>query len=47
MLMRSLETLKLRMERAAQPAQTISDWLRQYPLLARTYYITYLEHNPA
>ena len=36
MLMRSLETLKLRMERAAQPAQTISDWLRQHPLVAHT-----------
>ena len=45
--MRNLETLKLRMERAAQSAQTIADWLPQYPLLARTYYITYLEHNPA
>ena len=47
MFVRNLETLKLRMKRAAQSAQTIADWLRQCPLLARTYYITYLEHNPA
>ena len=47
MLMRSLETLKLRMERAATSAQTIADWLRAHPLVARTYYLTHLEHNPA
>ena len=47
MLMRSLETLKLRMERAAQSAQTIADWLRAHPLVARTYYLTHLEHDPA
>ncbi|GAB3744900.1 cystathionine gamma-synthase family protein [Hymenobacter agri] len=46
MLMRSLETLKLRMERAAQSAQLIADWLREHPLVARTYYLTYLEHCP-
>ena len=47
MLMLSLETLKLRMKRAAQSAQTIADWLRQHPLVARTYYFTHLEHDPA
>ncbi|WP_019948645.1 cystathionine gamma-synthase family protein [Hymenobacter aerophilus] len=47
MLMRSLETLKLRMERAAQSAQTIADWLRAHPLVARTHYLTHLEGNPA
>jgi methionine-gamma-lyase len=46
MLMRSLETLKLRMERAASSAQVIADWLRQHPLVARTYYLTHLEHCP-
>ncbi|MET4108180.1 cystathionine gamma-synthase family protein [Hymenobacter sp. UYP22] len=46
MLMRSLETLKLRMERAATSAQLIADWLRQHPLVARTYYLTHLEHYP-
>ncbi|TGE23720.1 cystathionine gamma-synthase family protein [Hymenobacter aquaticus] len=46
MLMRSLETLKLRMERAAASAQVIADWLRQHPLVARTYYLTHLEHCP-
>jgi methionine-gamma-lyase len=46
MLMRSLETLKLRMERAAASAQLIADWLRQHPLVARTYYLTHLEHCP-
>ncbi|QIX62314.1 cystathionine gamma-synthase family protein [Hymenobacter sp. BT18] len=47
MLMRSLETLKLRMERAAQSAQVIADWLREHPQVARTYYLTHLEHDPA
>ncbi|AII53217.1 cystathionine gamma-synthase family protein [Hymenobacter sp. APR13] len=46
MLMRSLETLKLRMERAATSAQLIADWLREHPLVARTYYLTHLEHCP-
>ena len=46
MLMRSLETLKLRMERAAQSAQLIADWLRAHPLVQRTYYLTHLEHCP-
>ncbi|TGE27975.1 cystathionine gamma-synthase family protein [Hymenobacter metallicola] len=46
MLMRSLETLKLRMERAATSAQVIADWLRAHPLVARTYYLTHLEHCP-
>ena len=36
MLTRNLATLKLRMKRAAQPAQTIADWLRQHSLVART-----------
>lgn len=47
MLMRSLETLKLRMERAAQSARLIADWLRQHALVARTYYLTHLDHDPA
>jgi len=47
MLMRSLETLKLRMERAATSAQHIADWLRRHPLVERTYYLSHLEHNPA
>ncbi|MDO7876165.1 cystathionine gamma-synthase family protein [Hymenobacter sp. ASUV-10] len=46
MLMRSLETLKLRMERAATSAQVVADWLRRHPLVERTYYLTHLEHNP-
>lgn len=46
MLMRSLETLKLRMERAAASARVIADWLREHPLVARTYYLTHLEHSP-
>ncbi|SET54769.1 cystathionine gamma-synthase family protein [Hymenobacter actinosclerus] len=46
MLMRSLETLKLRMERAAQSAQVIADWLREHPLVERTHYLTHLEGNP-
>ena len=46
MLMRSLETLKLRMERAAASAQVIADWLREHPLVERTYYLSHLAHNP-
>jgi methionine-gamma-lyase len=47
MLMRSLETLKLRMERAAQSAQVIADWLREHPMVTRTYYLGHLEHDAA
>ena len=47
MLMRSLETLKLRMERAAASAQVIADWLREHPLVQRTYYLAHLAHSPA
>ncbi len=47
MLMRSLETLKLRMERAAASARTIADWLLAHPLVARTYYLGHLAHSPA
>lgn len=36
MFMHSLETLKLRMERAATSAQVIADWLRAHPLVQRT-----------
>ncbi|AYA37324.1 cystathionine gamma-synthase family protein [Hymenobacter oligotrophus] len=47
MLMRSLETLKLRMERAAQSARVVADWLRQHPQVTRTYYLGHLEHDAA
>ncbi|UYZ57614.1 cystathionine gamma-synthase family protein [Hymenobacter latericus] len=47
MLMRSLETLKLRMERAAQSARTVADWLLQHPQVTRTYYLGHLDDNPA
>ncbi len=45
MLLRSLETLKLRMERAAQSAAVVADWLRAHPLVTRTYYLGHLEGN--
>ena len=47
MLMRSLETLKLRMERAAASAHTIADWLQAHPLVRRTHYLGHLAHDPA
>ena len=47
MLLRSLETLKLRMERAAQSAAIVADWLREHALVTRTYYLGHLEGNPA
>lgn len=47
MLMRSLETLKLRMERAAQSAAVVADWLREHPLCTRTYYLGHLADGSA
>ncbi|MBC7449119.1 MAG: cystathionine gamma-synthase family protein [Hymenobacteraceae bacterium] len=47
MLMRSLETLKLRMERASQSAAVVADWLREHPLVTRTYYLGHLAENSA
>lgn len=39
LLMRSLETLKLRMEGAASNAKQVVDWLRQQPLVEKVYYL--------
>ncbi len=47
MLMRSLETLKLRMERAAASAQVVADWLATHPLVARTHYLGHLAPGTA
>ena len=47
MLMRSLETLKLRMERAAASAQVVADWLAAHPLVARTHDLGHLAPGTA
>lgn len=39
LLLRSLETLKLRMEAAASNAKQIVDWLQQQPLVEKIYYL--------
>lgn len=41
LLMRSLETLSIRMERQAQTAEVVADWLREHPLVEKVYYLKY------
>jgi methionine-gamma-lyase len=43
LLMRSLETLKLRMEAQAKHARIIADWLRDHPRVVRVHYPGHLE----
>jgi methionine-gamma-lyase len=47
MLLRSLETLKLRMERSAQTAAVVADWLLAHELVERTYYLGHLAEGSA
>jgi methionine-gamma-lyase len=46
MLMRSLETLKIRMEAQAKGAETVAAYLKQHPKVAKIYYLGYLQDNP-
>lgn len=47
LLMRSLETLKLRMERQAASARTVADFLAGHPKVERVYYLGHLaERDP-
>ncbi len=45
LLMRSLETLKLRMTRQAESASRIADWLLEHPKVTRVYYPGHLEEG--
>lgn len=46
MLMRSLETLELRMSRAGENAVKVCAWLRQHPKVERVGYLGFLEDTP-
>lgn len=39
LLMRSLETLKIRMEQQARNAQKVAEWLQQHPKVEKVYYL--------
>ncbi len=41
LLMRSLETLSVRMERQAATAEVIADWLREHPKVEKVHYLKY------
>ncbi len=45
LLMRSLETLKLRMTAQAESARIIADWLLEHPLVERVYYPGHLKEG--
>lgn len=42
LIMRSLETLKIRMERSADNARIIADFLQQHPKVAKVHYLEFL-----
>ncbi len=46
LLIRSLETLKPRMELMASNAAAVADYLRDHPKVERTYYLGHLEDQP-
>lgn len=47
LLMRSLETLKLRMEKQVENAKKVADFLRDHSKVEKVYYLGFLEeHNP-
>lgn len=46
MLMRSLETLKIRMEAQARGAETVAAYLKQHPKVEKIYYLGDLQDNP-
>jgi methionine-gamma-lyase len=45
MIMRSLETLSLRMHRSAQNAALVAAYLRKHPKIAGVHYLAFLEHD--
>ncbi|SIT89670.1 cystathionine gamma-synthase family protein [Pontibacter indicus] len=46
MLMRSLETLKIRMECQARGAEVVAAYLKEHPKVDKIYYLGYLQDNP-
>ncbi|GAB3825653.1 hypothetical protein GCM10028895_35520 [Pontibacter rugosus] len=46
MLMRSLETLKIRMEAQARGAEVVAAYLKQHPKVEKIYYLGDLQDNP-
>ncbi|MFC5272150.1 cystathionine gamma-synthase family protein [Adhaeribacter terreus] len=46
MLMRSLETLKIRMERSAKNAKVVAEWLVKHPKVEKIHYLGMLEDKP-
>lgn len=46
MLMRSLETLKIRMEAQARGAEVVAEYLKQHPKVEKIYYLGDLQDNP-
>ncbi|PTX22331.1 methionine-gamma-lyase [Pontibacter mucosus] len=46
MLMRSLETLKIRMEAQTRGAEVVADYLKQHPKVEKIYYLGDLQDNP-
>ncbi|NDK57260.1 cystathionine gamma-synthase family protein [Pontibacter fetidus] len=46
MLMRSLETLKIRMEAQARGAESVAEYLKNHPKVDRIYYLGDLQNNP-
>ncbi len=45
LLMRSLETLKIRMEKQAENAQKVADFLRSHPRVRKTFYLGHLQEG--
>ncbi|MFM2359161.1 MAG: hypothetical protein RLY16_1154 [Bacteroidota bacterium] len=45
LLMRSLETMKIRMEAAAANAEKVADYLAQHPKVEKVYYLGFTEKN--
>ncbi|TFV95906.1 cystathionine gamma-synthase family protein [Algoriphagus kandeliae] len=45
LLMRSLETLKVRMTQQAQNAEKVANFLRNHPKVSKVYYLGHLEEN--
>ncbi|NVK26945.1 MAG: cystathionine gamma-synthase family protein [Flavobacteriia bacterium] len=41
LLLRSLETLSVRMERQAQTAEVVADWLKEHPMVEHVHYLKY------
>lgn len=45
LLLRSLETLKVRMDQQALNAEKVANWLRQHPMVEKVYYLGFTKEN--